>query len=69
MMQGTKDVRELAHRVSNGIDISLLWDAVEDSLMVIVTDVELGTALEVPAPRDNALDVFYHPFAYADDTA
>ena len=68
-MHGAKDVRELAHRVSNGVDISLLWDAVEDSLMVIVTDVELGTALEVPAARDNALDVFYHPFAYAGDAA
>jgi hypothetical protein len=68
-MQGATEVRELAHRVSNGVEVSLLWNAAEDSLTVIVADVELGTALEVPAARDNALDVFYHPFAYAGDTA
>jgi hypothetical protein len=63
------NLRELAHRVADGVEISLLWDEIDGSLRVIVVDPRAGTAFEVPAPSDNALDVFYHPYAYAREAA
>ena len=56
---------ELAHRASNGIDVALLWNRSSDSLVVAVADVRTGESFTVDAPRDRALDVFNHPFAYA----
>jgi carotenoid cleavage dioxygenase-like enzyme len=56
--------RELDHRESDGIAVTLLWH--EDSNRVVVRVVDSRTEeefeLEV-APRD-ALDAFYHPNAY-----
>jgi hypothetical protein len=56
--------RELDHRESDGVSVTLLW--YEDSNRVTVHVVDSGTGeefdLEV-AGRD-ALDAFRHPFAY-----
>jgi hypothetical protein len=68
-MAGTMTTRELAHRVADGVEISLLWNELDGSLRVVVIDARAGTAFEVSAPSDNALDVFYHPFAYAREAA
>jgi hypothetical protein len=35
---------------------------------VVVTD-HCGHTLRLPARNDNALDVYYHPFVYADPSA
>ena len=59
-------VKELAQRNSNGVEVSLVWSEEEDALRVLVLDTATGVELEVAAPREKALDVFYHPFAYAD---
>jgi hypothetical protein len=56
---------ELAHRAGDGIEVSLLWSRVDDRLSVLVEDTKADSAFCVPAPRERALDVFYHPFAYA----
>jgi hypothetical protein len=56
---------ELASRASNGIDVALLWNRRSDELRVCVTDAYTGVYFEVAAERDNALDVFNHPYAYA----
>jgi hypothetical protein len=58
-------VRELAYRQNGGIHVTLLWQESEDSLFVVVLDESAGTILRVAAERQNALDVFKHPFAYA----
>jgi hypothetical protein len=68
-MVSATNSRELAHRVTDGVEISLLWDEADGSLRVVVVDPRAGTAFEVPAPSDNALDVFYHPYAYAREAA
>ena len=58
--------RELAHRSSNGIDVTLLWNPGDASLAVLVFDTRNDDCLEVPVEEgDDALDVFHHPFAYA----
>ena len=57
--------RELAHRNNDGVDIRLFWSKTENRLTVEVTDARRGERFEVEAPADGALDVFYHPYAYA----
>ena len=60
------DLEELAHRSSNGIDVTLLWTRSTNSVSVHVHDerTEEGFELEV-APGTSPLAVFTHPFAYA----
>jgi hypothetical protein len=57
--------KELAHRQSDGLEISLLWDPRDDALAVRVVDARLGVTLELPVRDESPLEVFYHPFAVA----
>jgi hypothetical protein len=59
------EMTELAHRINDGVSVSLLWDRRDNELTVAVDDARTGEAFELAAPRDRALDVFYHPYAYA----
>lgn len=65
-MNATQQVEELARRSAHGIDVSLLWDRAIGDLTVSVHDARTGDYFELPAHPGNALDVFNHPFAYAD---
>jgi hypothetical protein len=56
--------KELASRTSGGYEISLRWSREDDGLTVVVADPATEEVFELRARRDNALDVFYHPFAY-----
>lgn len=56
---------ELASRASNGIEVTLLWNRRSDDLRVCVNDTHTGVYFELRAERDDALDVFRHPYAYA----
>ncbi len=58
-------MRELAHRESDGIEVSLLWSRADNRLTIAVADGRTGDAFELTAHPENALDAFYHPFAYA----
>jgi hypothetical protein len=58
-------LRELAHRSSNGVDVTLLWNPADDDLIVAVVDFEIGEAFEVPVGDARPLDVFNHPYFYA----
>lgn len=55
---------ELAFRAHDGIEVSLRWHRAAGRLSVSVRDSKSGHEFELPARPDNALDVFYHPFAY-----
>ena len=66
--KGGTHMTELAHRSSDGVDVSLLWSKATDQLFVAVADGRTGDHFTVDAPRDKALDVFNHPFAYATST-
>ena len=59
---------ELAHRTSDGIDVTLDWvhGGGEDRAVVGVYDGRDGSSFEIAAERYLALDVYYHPFAYRD---
>jgi hypothetical protein len=60
----TQDRRELDHRHSNGIDVTLAWSVSTDLLFVTVYD-EAGESFELVVEAHEALDAFHHPFAYA----
>jgi hypothetical protein len=59
---------ELAHRSSQGLDVTLIWvhDGGEDNAVVCVCDTREGAYFEIPTEPYLALDVYYHPFAYRD---
>jgi hypothetical protein len=57
---------ELDHRSADGIEVSLLWSRRTNRLLVAVEDSRSGESFQLPAPVDRALDVFQHPFAYAE---
>lgn len=61
----TETTRELAYRHNGGIHVTLLWAEHEDSLFVLVLDERAGTVTRIAAERENALEVYWHPFAYA----
>jgi hypothetical protein len=57
---------ELAHRAGDGIEVLLLWDRSDGRLRVVVDDHRNGGSFELAAGDGRqALDAFYHPFAYA----
>jgi hypothetical protein len=57
---------ELAHRAGDGIEVLLLWEPDDGQLRVVVDDVRTGGSCElVLVDGKQALDAFYHPFAYA----
>lgn len=57
--------RELAQRSADGIEVTLYWDPIRDSVTVEVRDASSRDEFEITIPRDRALDAFHHPFAYA----
>jgi len=62
----THDSRELDHRTADGVEVTLLWHASGDFVSVVVSDAKLGETFElVLDERDDPLDVFQHPYAYA----
>jgi hypothetical protein len=59
-------IRELHNRVNDGIEVRLLWEAVDDYLFVTVADRKRDEEFCVEVhDRSRALDVFHHPYAYA----
>jgi hypothetical protein len=57
---------ELAHRTGDGIEVLLLWEGGDGGLKVVVDDLRNGGSFELVASDGRqALDAFYHPFAYA----
>ena len=59
------DITELARRTGDNLAVSLLWRQEDNRLRVVVTETIGGREFELDAHPENALDIFYHPFAYA----
>jgi hypothetical protein len=60
---------ELADRHSNDFDVALFWGRRTGRLWVEVTHRGSGQTSVIAATPANALDVFHHPFAYAEEDA
>ena len=57
--------RELDSRSGDGLDIRLLWNAADGSIVVTVDDARTEEAFVIQVAATDALDAFRHPFAYA----
>lgn len=60
-------MRELHSRTTDGIVVRLLWCERDNRVVVSVNDNKTGKAFSVEVPEgERALDVFDHPYAYAE---
>jgi hypothetical protein len=60
-------LRELDHRTSDQIDVWLLWRERGDQVVVAVINEKTGERFGIEVrDGERALDVFHHPYAYAD---
>ena len=56
--------RELAHRVSAGIDVTLYWSSVDDRTSLVLCLHATEEVMEFTVAKERSLDAFYHPFTY-----
>ena len=59
--------RELDHRWSDGVSVTLLWNTQTNRVSVSVLDERRDVAFEFAVQAEDALDAFHHPYAYAAD--
>jgi hypothetical protein len=57
--------KELDYRENDGIEVSLLWSKIDNSLTVRVVDTKTDEKFRLAVRADEAMEVFRHPFAYA----
>ena len=57
--------RELAHRSSDGIEVTMFWSKPSERVTIAVVDTRSEEALEFDVDGSAALDAFNHPYAYA----
>lgn len=55
--------RELARRVSGGIEVALYWSPLDNSTTVEVWDFASEETIVFGVPPERAIEAFYHPFA------
>jgi len=59
--------RELDRRTGDGLEIRLLWRPQDETVLVAVADARSGESFAIEVrDGERALDVFHHPFAYAE---
>lgn len=58
-------LRELDRRVAGGVEITLLWNRSDNSVIVSIRNAARGKSLQFTADPHRARDAFSHPFAYA----
>jgi hypothetical protein len=61
---GRAKSRELAHRVTSAIEVTLLWRQVDNMLTLRLVEVGTGIEFEFGIRPKDALDAFNHPYAY-----
>ncbi len=59
-------LRELAHRNTDGIDVTLMWDPVDDRAFVAVVDMTNGVVFDIEVGDESPMQVYNHPYAYCD---
>jgi hypothetical protein len=57
--------RELAQRLSGADEVLLLWHPESDRVELSVRNLASGVGYEIEIAPADAIDAFYHPFAYA----
>jgi hypothetical protein len=62
---GAGETRELDRRISDGIDVRLLWHPQTNRVSVAVTGRRADSAFEFEVDPADALAAFHHPYAYS----
>src|SRR5436190_7320829 len=62
--QTADSLYELAFRESDGIEVALLWNGVEDRVLLSVRDRRMGEWCVCGVDGGDALEAYRHPFAY-----
>ena len=60
-----KITRELAQRLSGTVEVLLLWQPEGDQVELSVDDLATDAGFHLDVAPANAMDAFYHPYAYA----
>jgi hypothetical protein len=58
-------LRELAQRTAGGVEVTLLWNRHDNSLIVSMWNPAQGAYLQFDAEPHTARDAFNHPYPYA----
>ena len=56
--------RELDHRESDGVSVTLLWNEDSNRVTSHVVDSDTGEEFDFEVAGRDALDAFRHPYAY-----
>ena len=62
---GDTGMRELDHRSSDDIEVTLLWSARTNRVFVLVLERRTEALFHFQVRPAEALDAFHHPYAYA----
>jgi hypothetical protein len=57
--------RELAQRLSGADEVLLLWHPESDLVELSVRNLATGAGCQIEVAPADAIEAFYHPFAYA----
>ena len=57
--------RELAQRLTGGVEVLLLWHPDIDLVELSLHDQANGADCQVVVAPEHAIDAFYHPYVYA----
>jgi hypothetical protein len=60
-----KNLVDLATRRAGGIEVALIWNRREKTLVVFAHDDLTSEEVAIPVSREEAVEVYRHPFAYA----
>jgi hypothetical protein len=64
-IRSTSALRELDHRRSGAVNVTLLWSRDRPELLVCVADDNTGDHFVITAQPSEALTAFNHPYAFA----
>ena len=62
------DLVDIATRHAGGIEVALIWDRRDKTLVVFAYDALTEEEVVIPVTGDEAAEVYRHPFAYAHRT-
>jgi hypothetical protein len=60
---------DIASRSSGGIEVALIWNREDESLVVFAYDATSEETLAIDVSGAEAVEVYEHPFAYAHRSA
>ena len=62
---GGAEARELAQRLTGGVEVLLLWHPDIDLVELSLHDQANGADCQVVVAPEHAIEAFYHPYVYA----